>query len=219
MVECRFSFVQMLYSSDSRLVQVWIQCASSVNQSGFRSSPMFLNHWFNVGSSFMPNWFMVGSMVVLICLMFGSVLVPAWFIQLWLSFGSGLVQRCVHTLHICGSDGVLGSLLAQVVKRWVPFEIDVVRFGFRCVTLWVQLRFSVRSSLAWILTWSTFGACVLQTGFRCCSDLDLIGFIFDTTLRKCWFILGPLGTSLFRYWFTVLIVNRFKCGSELRGGG
>ena len=81
---------------------------------------------------------MVGSMVVLICLMFGSVLVPAWFIQLWLSFGSGLVQRCVHMLHICDSDGALASLLTQVVKLWVPFETDVVRFGFRCVSILVS---------------------------------------------------------------------------------
>ena len=86
----------------------------------------------------MPNWFMVGSMVALICLMFGSVLVPAWFIQLWLSYGSGLVQCCVHMLHICGSDGVLGLLLTQVVKLWVLIETDMVRFGFRCVSILVS---------------------------------------------------------------------------------
>ena len=81
---------------------------------------MFSNHWVNVGSGFMPNWFMVGSMVVQICLMFGSVLAPPWFIQLWIRFGSGLVQRWVHTLRICGSDVVLGPLLVQVVELWVP---------------------------------------------------------------------------------------------------
>ncbi len=120
MVKRRFSFVQVLYTCGSRLVQDWIKCASGVVQSGFRSSPMFSNDWVNVGSGFMPNWFMVGSMVVQICLMFGSVLAPPWFIQLWIRFGSGLVQRWVHTLRICGSDGFLGPLLVQVVELWVP---------------------------------------------------------------------------------------------------
>ena len=36
--------------------QVWIKCASGEVQYGFRLSPMFLNHWFNVGSGFMPSW-------------------------------------------------------------------------------------------------------------------------------------------------------------------
>ena len=114
-------------------------------------------------------------------------------LQVWFTLGSDqaqcskftgsmlVVQRCVHMLHICGSDGVLGLLLAQIVELWVPFETDVVPFGFRCVSILVRLRFRVCFSLAWVLTWSMFGACVLQTRFSCCSDLDLIGFIFDQT--------------------------------------
>ena len=93
---------------------------------------------------------MVGSMVLQICLMFGFG-IGSSVVQLWLRFGSGLVQSWVHTLHVFGSDAVLGSLLVHVVELWVPvspFESEVVHFGFRCVSVLVQLTFSVRSSLA-----------------------------------------------------------------------
>ena len=57
-----------------------------------------------------------------------------------------------------------------------PFESDVVHFGFRGVSVWVQLDFNVRSSLAsfgFSQSWSTFGAHVLHTRFGCLSSVQL----------------------------------------------
>jgi hypothetical protein len=145
---------------------------------------MFLNHWVNVGSGFMPSWFMVGSMVVQICLMFGSVLVLAWF-----NFGSDLVQawfsvgltRCAYVVQI----RFLVRFWFKLLNFGFPFESDVVHFGFRCVSILVQLRFSVRSSLA------SFG---FRLGLRLvhmCSRHGSDVAQSEPHLNRQWFFVGP----------------------------
>jgi hypothetical protein len=84
-------------------------------------------------------------MAVQICLMFGSVLVPAW-----LNFGSDLVQawfrvgftRCSYVVQM----RFLVHFWFMLLNFGFRFESDVVHFGF--VSVLVQLKFSVRSSLA-----------------------------------------------------------------------
>ena len=64
----------------------------------------------------------------------------------------------------------------------------------------IEIQCPLQFSFVWVQTWSTFGAHVLQTRFRCCSDLVLIGFKFGSTLVQIWFTLGS---------------TRFKFGSML----
>ena len=120
----------------------------------------------------------VGSWLVRWLFKFAGCLVLCWLQRGSFNFGSDLVQawfsvgftRCAYVVQM----GFLVRFWFKLLNFGFPFESDVVHFGFRCVSILVQLRFSVRSSLAsfgfrlglrLVHMCSRHGSDVAQTGF------------------------------------------------------
>ena len=162
------SLDQMFFRCGSIWVQIKPNVLKSLGQCWFRFHAQLVHGWFDGCSNLPDVWFGAGSSVV----------------QLWLRFGSGLVQSWVHTLHVCGSDAVLGSLLVHVVELCgFPFESDMVHFGF--VLVLVQLKFSVRSSLA------SFGFRLGPRLVHMCSRHGSDVAQSEPHLNRQWFFVGP----------------------------
>ena len=153
------------------LVQVSCTAGSWVVRWLFKFAWYLVRCWFQRGSTLAQIWFRLGSEL-------GSHVAHMWFRGgSWFTFGS--------------SCWTLGSHLSQ---SWFILGQRCFSFGS------VEIQWLLQFSFVWGHSWSTFGAHVLRTRFRCCSDLALIGFKFGSTLVQICFTLGS---------------TRFKFGSML----